>query len=130
MDLVQLIKILLAPSAAAAVITFVAVVLLLRYMEGWRKAMLKTLTEEVKKDLAEKTPEVRVASPLVTEHADPFIKKSVCDLHHRQFDGRLGDLTGRVERLERKLDQDITRLHERVDELPQRMVEVLKPLLK
>lgn len=130
MDAVSLLKLILAPTAAAAVITLVAMVLLLRYLGQWRRELLAAITIEVKRDLSGGAPEVRVSSPLVTKGDDPCITKSVCDLHHLGFNGRLVDLSGRVERLERKLDLDIARLHERVDELPQRMVELLKPLLK
>lgn len=130
MDVISLLKLVLAPTAASAVITLVAVVLLLRYLGQWRKELLAAIVVEVKRDMSGTAPEVRIQTPLVTKSDDPYVQKSVCDLHHRQFSGRVDDLTGRVERLERKLDNDITRLHERVDELPQRMVELLKPLLK
>lgn len=131
MEILQIVKMLVAPSLVAAVVALVAVALLLRYLEQWRGRMLSTIADEVKRDIsADHTPEVRIHTPLVTKSDDPYVQKSVCDLHHRQFSGRVDDLAGRVERLERKLDQDITRLHERVDELPQRMVELLKPLLR
>lgn len=130
MDVVGIVKLVLAPTAAAAVVTLVAVAALLRYLGQWRKELLSAIVIEVKRDLSGKSPEVRIAQPLTTRTDDPFVPKSVCDLHHSQFEGRVTDLTGRVERLERKLDQDITRLHERVDEMPQRVVELLKPLLK
>lgn len=130
MDVLSLIKTLAAPAAVAGLTTIVAVVLLLRYLEGWRKELLTGLAFEIKRDLSTGAPEVRVSSPLVTEASDPYVKMSVCELHHTHIGGRVNDLNSRVERLERKLDDDVKRLHERVDQLPQRIFELLKPFLK
>jgi hypothetical protein len=130
MDVLNLFTTLVAPTAIATLTVGVAAFLLIRHLNNWRTELLRGIAVEVKRDIASGAPEVRVSSPLMTEVSDPFMTKSVCDLHHHQYDARLTGLTTRVERLEHKLDNDIRRLHERVDELPHRMVEMLKPLLK
>lgn len=127
---VDLMRVLAAPAVAAAVVALTTVMILLRYLNQWRRELLKGIAVEVKRDLKDGAPEVRVMSPLVTESSDPFVRTSVCDLHHGHMTSRVNDLNSRVERLERKLDEDVKRLHERVDELPQRILELLKPLIK
>jgi len=117
MEFLQIIKVLAAPAAVSVVSVVVAMLLLVRYLERWRRDLLKGIAVEVRRDIA-------------TGEDDPFVSRSVLDLHNRRFDVRLGDVTARVERIERKLDADITRLHERIDDLPQRMLALIKPLLR
>jgi len=130
MEFLELIKVLGAPAAVSVVTVVVAMVVLVRYLEKWRTELLSGLVVEVKRDLKNGAPEVRITSPLITSPEDVPVRKSVFDLHHHHIDDHIRGLNSRVERLERKLDDDVKRLHERVDELPQRIIELLKPLLK
>lgn len=127
MDPVQLVKILMVPTATAVVTVGVCVFLVLRHLSKWRQEVLHAVIREVRKDLS--GDGVQVKGPVVVSPEDNFVPRSVIEMQNRNTDGRICDLTGRVERLERRLDQDILRLHERVDEMPHRVVELLKPLL-
>lgn len=94
-------------------------------IERGRKELLATITEEVTRNLGKPAPRVEVQSPLLTRPDDELVRSSTCALHRHGKLTEIAAVRERVDRLERRLDDDIKRLHERIDDLPTRVVELI-----
>jgi tetrahydromethanopterin S-methyltransferase subunit G len=109
---------LLSPASMSVISVLILVGVFLLRMESARRQMFDLVADEVaKRNRPERPKEVDIKQPFIVSSDDPSVRRSACLLHMTQVDNRVSDLSGRVERLERKLDFDIQRLHQRVDEI-------------
>lgn len=63
--------------------------------------------------------------PLVVSPDDPPITRSIYEAHGRQTEAQIAELRGRLDRHESKSDEALRRIHERIDELPSRIIALL-----
>lgn len=123
----EFLKEVLSPSAFVVVAVLAALAWLMWRLERGREQLVEALSAEVRRRTAtvSPAPEVRVQTPLMTAMEDPPVRHSECDLHRSRSTGDMMEMRARLERMERRLDEDIRRLHDRIDDLPGRIIELL-----
>lgn len=109
---------LISPTALPSVLVVAALIVLFLRFESGRKAMLDTIASEVERRNRPKEPkEMALKQPFVVAQEDPPIHRSECLRHMEQ----VTELRNRVQRVEDRLDGDIRRVHDRIDEVNERM---------
>lgn len=118
MEWSELLRYIGAPLGVAAVASIVAVWLILRHLEKWRGEVLRTIAREVRGELSESVVPVRPD--------DPPVPSSVCALLRGNQTVRMDAMEQRVASLETRHNEAVKRINERLDELPHRVVQLLR----
>lgn len=118
-------KELLSPSALPVLLVLGALIVLLIRMERGRAEMIRTIASEVRRMNAEAEHLLPIKQPFVVSPEDPPVARSACVLHMKSLQARIDELSRRVDRSDNQFHDDVKRLHERIDEIPARVIALL-----
>lgn len=118
-------KELLSPSAIPVLLVLAAVVVLFIRFERGRADMIKTIAGEVRRMNSESEQPLPIKQPFVVTPDDPPVLRSACRLHMKGCELRIDELGRRFDRSDEQYRDDVKRLHERIDEIPARVIALL-----
>jgi hypothetical protein len=117
---------LLNPAAVTMVTMLVGLLVIVRKFEAGRKEMINLIADEVNRRNQPAAPtEVNLKQPFLVTPEDPPTTRSACATHAKHFERAISEVSVRVDRLERRWDDDIKRVHDRIDEIPARVISLL-----
>jgi hypothetical protein len=118
-------KELLSPSALPVLILLAALAVAFVRFERAKKDMIGIIAEEVKRRGTPEPLPVSLKSPFIVSADDPPVKVSACTLHMQAVEGRVTEVRCRLDRIEGGMREDVKRIHERIDEIPARVIALL-----
>lgn len=118
-------KDLLSPSSLSVLLVLAALLAVMMRFEALRKAMVRSVADEANRQANPAPQPISVKQPFVVAPEDPPMTRSACTFHMQAMQSQIAELARRLDRREQSWDADVKRIHDRIDEIPARVIALL-----